>query len=80
MAKEIRYRSDPEVWYTMKLRVDVQDDGAHVMGKVWKRDESEPSEWTIEALDPHPNENGSPGFYVYSLADCYFDNVSVTKE
>ena len=80
MAKEIRYRSDPDVWYTMKLRVDVQDDGAHVMGKVWKRDEPEPSEWTIEALDPHPNENGSPGFYVYSLADCYFDNVSVTKE
>ena len=80
MAKEIRFRSDPDVWYTMKLNVDIRDDGAHVRGKVWKRGEAEPDAWTIEALDPHPNQNGSPGLYVYALADCFFDNVIVTKE
>ncbi len=80
MAQNVRYRSDPDVWYTMKLHVDVQDDGAHVQGKVWKRGEAEPDAWTIEAVDPHPNLNGSPGLYVYALADCYFDNVIVTKE
>jgi hypothetical protein len=80
MAKEIRFRSDPDVWYTMKLRVDIDDDGAHVKGKVWPRDEAEPAEWTIEQLDPHPNLNGSPGLYLYSLADGYFDNVVVKEK
>jgi outer membrane protein assembly factor BamB len=79
MAKEIRFRSDPDIWYTMKLRVDIDDDDAHLRGKVWPRDEEEPAEWTIEQLDPHPNLNGSPGLITYTLADGYFDNV-VVKE
>lgn len=79
MAKQQRYRSDPDVWYTMKLQVDIEDDGAHVRGKVWKRDAEEPSEWTIEAVDPHPNTQGSPGLYMYRLADLYFDNIIVTN-
>ena len=78
MAKEIKYRSDPDVWYTMKLRVDVKDDGAHVQGKIWKRDEAEPDAWTVETIDPHANLNGSPGLYNYALAEAYFDNVVVT--
>jgi outer membrane protein assembly factor BamB len=80
MAREVRFRSDPDIWYTMKMRVDVRDDGAHVLGKVWKRGEAEPESWTIEAVDPHPNTIGSPGLYAYTLAECYFDNVIVTKE
>ncbi|MCH5375920.1 MAG: serine/threonine protein kinase, partial [Planctomycetes bacterium] len=80
MAKEVRFRSDPDVWYTMKMRVDIKDDGAHVLGKVWKRGDAEPAEWTIEAVDPHPNEVGSPGLYIYSLSPSAFDNVMVTQE
>jgi hypothetical protein len=79
MAREIRFRSDPDVWYTMKMTVQVQDDGAHIFGKVWERDKEEPEEWTIEVVDPHANTEGSPGLYTYSLADCYFDNVIVTE-
>ncbi len=79
MAKEVKYRSDPDVWYTLKMKVDVTDKGAQVFGKVWKRGEAEPAEWTIEVLDPHANENGAPGLYFYALADCYFDNVIVTQ-
>ena len=79
MAKEIRFRSDPNVWYRMKMNVHVSDGKSHVRGKVWKRDDSEPREWTLEAVDPHPNKNGSPGLYVYSLADAYYDNIEVTQ-
>jgi outer membrane protein assembly factor BamB len=78
LAKEIRFRSDPDIWYTMKLRVEVKDDGAHISGKVWKREEAEPDAWTLETVDPHPNLNGSPGLYNYALADSYFDNIHIT--
>ena len=61
------------------VRVDVQDHAAHIHGKVWKRGEPEPDTWTIEGVDPHPNLNGSPGLYVYTLAPCYYDNVIVSK-
>ncbi len=64
----------------MKLRVVVDDEGAHVQGKVWPRDQEEPVEWTIAAHDPHPNAHGAPGLYLYSLADSFFDNVQVTKD
>ena len=80
MGKSIKFRSDPDVWYTMKMKVDVTDGVAKVYGKVWKRSEAEPAEWTIEQTDPHANEIGSPGLYVYALADCYFDNVIVTRK
>jgi outer membrane protein assembly factor BamB len=79
VAKEIPYRSDPNIWYTIKLRVDIATDGAHVRGKVWKRGASEPEAWTIEQHDPHANLTGSPGLYLYSLADCFYDNVIVSK-
>lgn len=80
MGKEIKFRSDPDIWYTMKMKVEVQDGQATVYGKVWKRDQPEPEAWTITQKDPHANESGSPGLYYYALADCYFDNVIVTQE
>lgn len=80
MAKEIRYNAQPGVWYRMKMSVKVEDGTAIVRGKVWPRDEDEPEQWTIEAEDPHANENGSPGIYLYSLAEVYYDNVMVTKD
>ena len=80
MAKEIRFRSDPDVWYTMKLKVEVKDGQATVKGKVWPREKPEPEEWTIETVDPHANEKGSPGLYLYRLADVYFDNVIVSED
>ncbi|MCO6457214.1 MAG: PQQ-binding-like beta-propeller repeat protein [Pirellulaceae bacterium] len=80
MAKEVKYRTDPDVWYTLKMRVDIENDQAIVRGKIWKRGEPEPDAWTVEAIDPHPNLAGSPGLFQYSLADCYFDNVMVTKD
>ncbi len=79
MAKEIRYKSKTDTWYTVKATVEVKDGTAHVKGKVWKRGDDEPEKWTLEVEDPHANENGAPGLYFYSLANSYIDNVKVTS-
>jgi hypothetical protein len=77
MAKTIDFSWDPEVWYTVKMRVDVEDDLALVKGKIWRRGDPEPATWTLTAEDPLPNRTGSPGIYGYSAADIKYDNLKV---
>ena len=77
MAKTIDFSWDPDVWYTVKMRVDVDDDRALVKGKVWPRGELEPASWTLTAEDPLPIRSGSPGIYGYSAADIQYDNLKV---
>lgn len=77
MAKSINYLSDPDVWYTIKMKVDASKTEAKIYGKVWKTGEAEPEAWMLEQTDPHPNLNGSPGVYFYAQSDCYFDNLKV---
>jgi hypothetical protein len=79
MAETMKFKSDPKVWYTMKMKVETTDSEAKIYGKVWQRDAEEPGDWTIVATDPHPNHNGSPGLIFYAQADCFFDNVVLTK-
>ena len=79
MAKKVKYRVDPDVWYTLKMKVNASEDQAVVLGKVWKTGEAEPEQWTMEQTDPHSNLTGSPGVYIYAQADCYFDNVKVIR-
>ena len=79
MAQWIDFKWDPNVWYTMKMRVDIVDDTAHVKGKVWAKGEPEPEEWTIIVEDPLPNREGSPGIYGYSPAEIYYDNLKVWR-
>ncbi len=77
-SEEIPFEWDPETWYRMKFRVEPHADGStSVRGKVWPRDQEEPGEWTIEAVDPIGHAHGSPGIYGYSSADIYYDNVAV---
>jgi hypothetical protein len=76
-AKEVSFRWDPEKWYTMKARVTPTPEGCMVQGKVWERGKPEPAKWTIEAFDPHPIENGSPGIYFYAQTEAFFDNYQV---
>lgn len=77
MAKTIDFAWETDIWYTMKMKVDVMDDKAIIYGKVWKTAEPEPDEWTITAEDPLPNREGSPGIYGYSPAIIYYDNLKV---
>ncbi|MEX2300714.1 MAG: PQQ-binding-like beta-propeller repeat protein [Bryobacterales bacterium] len=80
-SKTIPYAWDPEVWYHVKLRVEPSASGsAMVRGKVWKKDEPEPAEWTIEAEDAIGHQHGSPGLYGFSVADIFYDNLSVTPQ
>ena len=78
-------------WYRCKLEVVPKGDTAVVHGKVWRRENSEPKEWTIEVTDPRPNREGSPAVYGNAAgirdetsgpgaigAEAFFDNVSVT--
>ena len=57
----------------LKLRNDEP-----IKAKIWKRDEAEPADWTVQATDPIGHTKGSPGIYGYSAADVYYDNLSVT--
>ncbi|HAA74553.1 TPA: serine/threonine protein kinase [Candidatus Latescibacteria bacterium] len=77
MAKTIDFAWDPDVWYTMKLKVEQITDKTIVLGKVWKRGDDEPAEWTIRAEDPLPILEGSPGIYGYSPTNVYYDNIKV---
>jgi outer membrane protein assembly factor BamB len=79
-SKIVPIKFDPNIWYTMKLRVEpTKENGpTKVMAKVWKRDEPEPAAWTLEAEDAIGNAHGSPGIYGYALSDIYYDNLKVT--
>jgi outer membrane protein assembly factor BamB len=78
-SKTIDFKFDPEVWYTMKMRVDQAGGKSIVKGKVWPRAEKEPEAWTITMEDALPNPEGSPGLYGYSPAEILYDNVKITK-
>ena len=67
-------------WYTLKLAVETKDGKNSLKGKMWPRGEKEPTEWTIEAVDPQVIDHGAPGFYGYRLSDGFYDNVIVSEQ
>ncbi|MEM7351468.1 MAG: PQQ-binding-like beta-propeller repeat protein [Acidobacteriota bacterium] len=74
---------DIETWYTIKLRVDYDEDEngkeqATVQCKIWKKDDAEPADWTFTVHDPLPIKSGSPGLYGFTPVNGYFDNVQIT--
>jgi outer membrane protein assembly factor BamB len=81
----VPFEWDNEKWYTVKFCVEAKGAKALVSGKVWLREQAEPSDWTITVEDPMPNLEGSPGIYAYSPdttstkpgADVYFDNIKI---
>jgi hypothetical protein len=69
---------EPDTWYRVKLQVENLDDGTtRARGKAWPVTEPEPSEWTLEKIDPIPNFQGSPGIYADAPAEIFFDNLEV---
>ncbi len=78
-SKSVPFEWKPDVWYTMKFQANVVDGKAVLKGKVWPRGEAEPAAWTIEAEDPAPNTEGSPGLFGNaSNAELFYDNILVT--
>jgi hypothetical protein len=77
-AKTIPFEYEPDTWYTLKLQSQNKDGTAILRGKVWKRGQSEPDQWTIEAADAAPNVVGAPGMFGNaSDAEIFIDNVKV---
>jgi outer membrane protein assembly factor BamB len=76
------FKWSPNVWYRLKARVDQTADGSAVVrAKAWKRDETEPNDWTIEVPHKTAHQAGCPGLFGFSPQDMrvYVDNVQVTS-
>jgi hypothetical protein len=66
-------------WYTLKFESSVDGKSAVLKGKIWKKGEAEPTEWTVTTTDPIGNLQGSPGFFGSAKdAEIFYDNVTVT--
>lgn len=79
-AKTLPFAWSAGQWYTLKFQSQSSPQGVTLRGKVWKRGESEPEAWSIEATDQTPNLHGSPGLFGNSsVAEFYIDNVIVTS-
>lgn len=87
IQEDVAFQFSPDTWYHMKFQVSDEGDHAMIRGKVWPKDSSEPDHWTIEVKDTHPNREGSPGIYVYSVGTTeksdgplvYYDNFQVKR-
>ena len=75
------FKWQPNVWYELKARVDLAQDGSGVVrAKAWKKAEPEPDKWTLEVPHKTAHQSGSPGLFGFSPQDMrvYIDNVRVT--
>ena len=78
MAKTINFAWKPKTWYTMKLQASVEGEKAVLRGKVWERDQEEPKEWLLEAIDESPNVIGSPGVFGNAKdSEVFYDRIEV---
>lgn len=86
----VPYDWQPNTWYSVKFDVEQKEKTALVRGKVWKKGEAEPADWTISFEDPFPYRHGAGGLYGYIPnvqetngkadpgSELFFDNLSVT--
>jgi hypothetical protein len=77
VLERVPFKWEPEVWYTMKLRVESSGATATVRGKIWRRGDPEPADWLITRTDENGIAAGSPGIIAFSNVDLYYDNVQV---
>ena len=81
LREAVDFKWQPNAWYHLKSRVDIAADGTGVVrAKAWKRDEPEPTAWTIEVKHKTAHQEGSPGLFGFSPQDMrvYIDNIKVT--
>ena len=77
VTKDFAWPAD--TWHTLKLRVEnMPDRTVRVRGKAWRTGTPEPSEWTVEKIDPIGSHEGAPGFFIDAEFGAFFDNVKVT--
>ncbi|MEO0417092.1 MAG: hypothetical protein AAF226_19320, partial [Verrucomicrobiota bacterium] len=70
-------------WYTLKTRVDTNDDGSGVVrAKAWVKGEPEPEAWTAEFEHANVHKKGAPGLFGFSpqsQKSVFVDNISITQ-
>ncbi|MEY4386830.1 MAG: hypothetical protein RLY20_2113 [Verrucomicrobiota bacterium] len=74
------FKWSPNVWYHLKARVDVAEDGTGVVrAKAWKKGDPEPDAWTLEVPHKTAHREGSPGLFGFAPQDqrVYIDNIAV---
>jgi hypothetical protein len=76
-SKKMAFAWEPDTWYRMKLRVEPGAGKTVARGKVWKKSDPEPAEWTIVYEDQGGIAAGSPGIYGDSSVDIDWDNLIV---
>jgi outer membrane protein assembly factor BamB len=76
-SKKVEFAWEPDTWYRMKLRVEPAADKTVARGKVWKKSDPEPADWTIVYEDAGKIPAGAPGVYGDSSVDLDWDNLSV---
>ncbi len=78
----VPFKWQANVWYRLKTRVDVANDGSGVVrAKAWKKGEAEPAAWTIEVPHKQAHQNGAPGLFGFALQSqfrTYHDNLVVS--
>ena len=83
VAESVPFKFDSKKWYTLKTRVDTNDDGSGmVRAKAWPKDEPEPDAWTIEFKVNDVHKKGAPGLYAFAINGkyrVYIDDVSITS-
>lgn len=82
----VPFNWEKETWYRAKFEVVPGENGSIARGKVWKRGEAEPAEWTVKHEFPGGNREGAAAVYGYVSnssgetpgSEIYYDNLSVT--
>lgn len=81
VKQSVPFRWNQNKWYTIKSRVDMNDDGSGVVrAKAWLKGEPEPESWTIEVPHKKAHALGAPGIYGFSpqaMYSVYVDNIKV---
>ncbi|MEM6910605.1 MAG: PQQ-binding-like beta-propeller repeat protein [Verrucomicrobiota bacterium] len=79
----VPFAISPKVWYTLKTRVDLLEDGSGIIrAKAWEKGTEEPAAWTIEVPHATPNLKGAPGLFGFSPQSqkkVFVDHLQITN-
>ena len=82
---EISLHLEAGRWYVFQLEVTTHDAYTYLRGKIWKKGESEPGTWLLEASDHSSDryESGQAGVWTMKSGSSYrgakFDNFKVYR-
>ncbi len=82
VKESVDFPVSANTWYTLKVRVDLNDDGSGVIrAKAWEKSSPEPDAWTIEVTHKVAHSKGAPGIFGFShqsQKSVFVDNLSIT--